>query len=451
MAAAPPTTNGIPTAIDMESRTAPARKITLGRVVPAPIPEPISRPASMGPSNPPGPDSPVQVISSGVVDEDEDIVDLDEREDTPPRTKTHVPETRREAERPRSRQGLIDTQPEAMPYGTVSLPVSPPRITIPPRLSMNRSNSMNATSAPPVTTPNPYLVVENEDIVELDTREETPRPRVQIQQRHVAQRELEQGTSRQLIDQDMEESEDDDILPIELEPIPMPASPTPEAIPIPGIDRTYSMAQPMAVPEPPSKNYKQTTSIVAKARAIVRATKGTDGAVAKKGKGREREKEDGPDLKKGLSKLDAEVSSGVCLVDSESPMLTTNPRRSPRSTNRSNLCSNFKKNSGNSGKASSAKSRQRKHPLRRDYQVSTAQTMHDRLPRVMESPSRERCPRTGMRRITWAASNGRGKSSQNCGTSGASGTFGCVKRVSSMRAWTGESMSARRFHEADQN
>lgn len=299
MDTAPPMTNGIPTAIDMEARTAPARKITLGRVVPAPIPEPISRPASTGPLNPQEPDSPVQVISSGMVDEDEDIVDLDEREDTPPRTMTHVPDVQREMERPRSRQGLIDTQPEVIPHGTVSLPVSPPRITIPPRLSMNRSNSMNATSAPPVTTPNPYQVVENEDIVELDTRLETPRARVQIHQRHVAPRELDQATSRQLIDQEMEQSEDDDILPIEPEPVPMPASPPPEAIPIPGIDRTYSMAQPMAVPEPSSRSSRQTTSIVARARANVRATTG---------RRPERETEDGPDLKKELSKLDAEVS-----------------------------------------------------------------------------------------------------------------------------------------------
>jgi hypothetical protein len=97
----------------------------------------------------------------------------------------------------------------------------------------------------------------------------------------------------------MEQSEDDDILPIEPEPVPMPASPPPEAIPIPGIDRTYSMAQPMAVPEPSFRNSRQTTSIVARARANVRAITG---------RRPERETEDGPDLKKELSKLDAEVS-----------------------------------------------------------------------------------------------------------------------------------------------
>jgi hypothetical protein len=60
--------------------------------------------------------------------------------------------------------------------------------------------------------------------------------------------------------------------------------------------------------EPPSKSYKQANSIVAKARAEGRTHKGTDAPVAKKGKGREADKDDGPDLKKELSKLDNEVS-----------------------------------------------------------------------------------------------------------------------------------------------
>jgi hypothetical protein len=304
--AAPPSTTAnastIPAALDME---APApRKITLGRVVPAPVPEPISRPASAGPSR--GPASPVQV-TSGAEEEEEDVVDLDEREDTPPRRNG---DARREE---RSRHGLIDTQPDAVSYSG-SAPGTPPRMTIPPRLSIHRTNSY----VPPVVTPNPDQSMENEDIVELDTREETPRRRVQTHQRPIVQRELDAVVSRHATDQEMsnpDESEDDDVLPIEREPVPMPASPPPQAIPIPGIDRTYSMAQPMAVPEPPTKNYKGTTSIVAKARAIVRATKGTDAPAGKKGKGRERERDQGPDLKKELSKLDAEVSRGCSLLD----------------------------------------------------------------------------------------------------------------------------------------
>lgn len=279
----------------------------------------MSRSASAGPHNQPAPEpsSPVQVVSSGVMDEYEDIVDLDEREDTPPRT-TMIPE------KPRARQGLIDTQPrneENMPRGTVSLPASPPRLTIPPRLSMHRSTSMNAALTPSISSANPYHIPDNEEIVELGTREGTPQPRLQLHQRHVAQREMDQGASRQIVDHEPLQDDDDDILPIELAPIPMPASPPPEAIPIPGIDRTYSMAQPMSIPEPPSKNYKQTTSIVAKARAVVRATKGTDVATTKRGKGRQKEKDDGPDLKKELSKLDAEVSP-ACRIVVSIPMLT---------------------------------------------------------------------------------------------------------------------------------
>ena len=90
----------------------------------------------------------------------------------------------------------------------------------------------------------------------------------------------------------------------------MPASPPPQAIPIPGIDRTYSMAQPMANTEPPSKSYKQATSIVAKARAVVRTHKGIDAPVVKGGNGRDqkRDKVERQALKRQLSQLDAEVS-----------------------------------------------------------------------------------------------------------------------------------------------
>lgn len=281
----------VPAAIDMEAPV--PRRITLGRVVPAPVPEPISRPASAGPSR--GPASPMQVTSGAEDDEEEDIVDLDEREDTPPLRNG----IEQRGERPRSRNGLIDTQPELRSG-------SPSRLTIEPRLSTNRN-----AHAPPVTTPIPDQSMETEDIVELDTREETPRRRIQVHQRPIAQRELDAAASRHVTDQEMsivDESEDDEIRPIEVEPVPMPASPPPQAALIPGVDRTYSMAQPMAVPEPPAKNYKGTTSIVAKARANVRATKGTEASVGKKGKGREREKDAGPDLKKELSKLDAEVS-----------------------------------------------------------------------------------------------------------------------------------------------
>lgn len=106
-------------------------------------------------------------------------------------------------------------------------------------------------------------------------------------------------------------NDDDEIVPVELEPIPMPPSPSLEAIPIPGINRTYSMAQPMSNFEPPSKSNKQTTSIVAKARAVVRTHKGIDAPAAKRGKGRDgdKDKDDGQDLKRQLSKLDNEVGA----------------------------------------------------------------------------------------------------------------------------------------------
>jgi hypothetical protein len=318
MAAGKPSAKTVEPGLDLEAQTMPARKITLGRLVPPAAPTVMTE-AAPPPAHEPrqrDPHSPVQVDSSGVVDvvddEEEEIVELEELDSSPVRPS--VPprqEARRASPRQRSRQGLIDTQPrmeENLPMGTASLPASPPRLTIPPRLSMQRSISMNNSFAAPIPSPNPDRTVEQEEIEDLGEREETPAPRgrpARVVPQGEGSRPMSRQTSYHAV---MDDDDDDEIVPVELEPVPMPASPPPEAIPIPGIDRTYSMAQPMANMEPPSKSYKQANSIVAKARAEGRTHKGSDAPVAKKGKGRDADKDDGPDLKKELSKLDNEVS-----------------------------------------------------------------------------------------------------------------------------------------------
>ncbi|KAJ9113912.1 hypothetical protein QFC19_000106 [Naganishia cerealis] len=295
---------------------APAR-ITLGRV--ARLPEPVATREST--PNPQSnalqqdtfePSSPVEIVPDGG-GIDEEVVDLDTREDTPPR-RTLVSSRafeRREADVSRSRHGLIDTQPQdedIVQRETVLLPISaPPRLTIPLDLAMQRSTSMNASTSAAARD----LPVNNEEIVDLDTREDTPPPRQQAHSMLVGRKELSNGSSRQV--HDLAEAQDEEILPLEMELIPMPASPPPEMNAALGVQRTYSMAQPMANADPPSKNNKA-TSVVAKARASVRAYKGADPATKKKGKGRSRETEDGQGLSSQLSKLDAEVSSIICCV-----------------------------------------------------------------------------------------------------------------------------------------
>lgn len=305
--------------MDLELQPLPAKKITLGRVMPPTAPAVMTKPVLPSAHEPRHreTDSSAQGNSNGVVDidddEEEEVVDLEELESRPPRPSVmHRQDNRRTSPRQRPRQGLIDTQPrmdESLPMGTVSLPASPPRMTIPPRLSMQRSVSMNNPFAPPIPSPNPDRIAEPAEIEDLGEREETPAPRMHGA-RMVPQREGSRTMSRQTSYHAVMDDDDDEIVPVVLEPVPMPASPPPEAISIPGVDRTYSMAQPMLNVEPPSKNYKQTTSIVAKARAVVRTYKGSDAPVSKRGRGRdgEKDKDDGPDLKKELSKLDNEVS-----------------------------------------------------------------------------------------------------------------------------------------------
>jgi hypothetical protein len=343
-----------PANFDLDDLDFEPARITLGRVavLPEPVvaketaPKPHANPVQQLQSVPP---SPVQVIDSDI-EEDEEVVDLDTREESPPRKSlvTHRTFERREADVTSSRYGLIDTQPhdddddEILPLETVSRPASPPpRLTIPPRLAMQRTASMNTSTSNSKEPPIQDFQMKHEEVIDLDTRDDTPPPRQQTHNRPVGRKEMLNGTAtRQAFH--IADEQDDEILPIEMEPIPMPASPPPEANPnaLPFIDRTYSMAQPMANIEPPSKANKQ-ASVVAKARALVKANKGTDTSSKKKGKETARETEDGQDLSSQLSKLDAEASRlTMILWCDENSNTTENVRRSSHWTNNFSLCRN---------------------------------------------------------------------------------------------------------------
>lgn len=318
MASGKPSSKSVELGLDLEARALPVRKIALGRVMPPAAPAMMNETASDSAhaSRPRVHQNSSEAKSNGadeVDDEDDEVVDLEEMESSPPRPPTRqMQDARKASPRRRPRPGLIDTQSrmdESLPMDTVSLPARPPRSIIPSRMSMSRSTSMNNTFPAPVPSLNAYRTVEQEEIEDLGEREETPAPRAH--RPHIFPRREDSGSMSRQTSYNAAMNDDGEIVPVELEPIPMPASPPPEAIPIPGIDRTYSMAQPMANLEPPSKNYKQTTSIVAKARAVVKAHKGLDASVAKRNKGRDadKDKDDGQNLKKQLSELDNEVNA----------------------------------------------------------------------------------------------------------------------------------------------